>query len=77
MFKFDYSLNRQKRCTSIDYLLNSQKLLCSMQKNVQQKLVHTWRPIGCNKQQAVLTVDAFIGVHWTLKFLPLKCFTRL
>ena len=29
--------------------LLSQKLLCLMQKNVQQKLVHIWRPIKIGK----------------------------
>ena len=36
-------MNSQKRCTSIDYLFNSQKLLFFIPKNVEQKLLPTWR----------------------------------
>ena len=42
---FEYFINSQFKYTVFDYLINNQKLLYSMQKNVQQKLVRTWRPI--------------------------------
>ena len=43
--KIDYLIKREKQCPIFDYLLNSQNLLCVRQKNVEQKLMHTWRPI--------------------------------
>ena len=33
--------------------INSQELLCSMQKKEEQKLVHTWQPIEKTIQIAV------------------------
>ena len=41
----DYLINSQKRYNQNDCLLHSQKLFRSVQKNVLQKLVHTWRLI--------------------------------
>ena len=65
MLKFDSLTNGQKQRLRIlllvfnkkskivylnfDYLINSQKLYCLMQKKVQQELVHTWQFIQHNK----------------------------